>query len=121
MLDPELITFIKGRIRSMWTLELLLLLKRNGAQPVLRAQLVRDLRGSSTLVDRGLAELAAAGLVVTHRRAARFGPASTALENLCDRLDAALAERPVAVRNAILSASAHRPGLQRTRFKGHGA
>ena len=108
VLDPELIAFVRQRIKSVWTLELLLLLRRNSAQPILCSQLIRDMRATPGLIERGLRELGAAGLVVSDGQSARFVADSPDLNRLCEAMDTALRERPVAMRDVILSPTTRR-------------
>ena len=121
MLEPDLIAFVRDRIRSIWTLELLLLLQRNAERAISPADLVRDLRASSRLIDRSLAQLAAANLIqLDDAGAARFAPATPELRDLCDALSSASLERPIALRDAIVLGSnqALRNFADAFRFKG---
>ncbi len=92
-------------MRSVWTLELLLLLRRNSAQPILCSQLVRDMRATPGLIGRGLQELAAAGLVASDGQSARFIAESLNLARMCEAIDTAFRETPVAMHDAVLSST----------------
>jgi hypothetical protein len=103
--DQDLLGFIREHIRSVWALELLLLLRR---QPPERRwaveDLVAELRASTNLVTDNLARFERAGLVATEDDGrTRFAPAAPTLAKLCDELDAAYRQRSVAVINAIVS------------------
>ena len=96
---------IGSAIPTVWALELLLFLKRNGEHVWSVDQLVRELRGSVLLVTENLIQLQRAGLVTaqgTDRY--RYLPATPALAGLVDELEKYSAERPFAVRDAILAA-----------------
>lgn len=104
VLDSEILTFIKGSIRSTWALELLLLLRKNAPRAYAPAELVRELRGTAMLIDACLQQLLAVGLVAAENEGAyRYNPATPALDQLCVDLENAYRERPVAVINAIVA------------------
>lgn len=102
--DEELIAFIRGHIASVWTLELLLLLKRDPCQGWSPGALVAELRGSTALVANGLRRLEQAGITVADEAGDyRYTPASPVLHRLCDRLDAEYKLRPVTMTTLIAS------------------
>jgi len=102
--SPDLQSFIRESVRSVWALELLLLMRRQPDRRWTATQLVGELRASTSLVTENLAGFERAGLVVGDDcDGHRFAPASPVLVKLCDELDQAYRERPVAVINAIAS------------------
>jgi biotin operon repressor len=102
--DQDLFGFIREQLGSVWGLELLLLMRRQGDRHWSPQELVGELRASSTLVADNLASLEKAGLVVEGDDGRYvFSPASPLLSSLCDQLDTAYRERPVTVINAIVS------------------
>lgn len=102
MLDADLLSFIRGSIRSTWALELLLHMRQDAAREFEPEELVLALRGTHSLVNGFLDQLLKAGLVLrTDAGRWRYAPAAPALESLCEALERAYAERPVAVINAI--------------------
>lgn len=104
MTDRDLLAFIGGSIRSVWALEMLLLLKRDPARRWTPSELVRELRASTMVVDEGIRTFAAAGLISgDDDRGWAYAPASSVIAEMCDALDRAYRERPVAVVNAIVS------------------
>lgn len=103
MLDDDLLTFIQGAIRSVWTLEVLLLLRRERDRTWDAPALARELRANERLVSDQLTTLEAAGLVSCDP-ACLYRPASPVLDELADRLEAAWRERPGAVTKAIMAA-----------------
>lgn len=89
-------------MRSVWALELLLLLKRDPERCWAAADLVRELRASQTLVADNLARFQRGGIVVLDDAGCyRYAPASPVLETLCAQLEGAYRERPVAIINLI--------------------
>jgi hypothetical protein len=100
--DPELAQFVSEHLRSMWAVELLLTLKADPERCWSPADLVRELRGSKTLVDDNLQRLHRAGLVIEDDdRCWRYRPAGAVIASLADRLEQAYRERPVSVINLI--------------------
>lgn len=109
-LDDDLATFIRGSLRSVWSLELLLLLRRQAPKTLSYPELVRELRASDAVVEVCAQQLETAGLVSREAGAAacRYAPATELLNSLCERLERAQKERPVAVMDAILFGSNER-------------
>lgn len=104
MLDQDILSFIRGSIRSVWALELLLLLRARPERSWSAEELTQELRASTPLVEQNVAVLSAAGLIrpdVDGRYA--YAPASPTLGALCDQLEKLYRERPVRVVNAIVS------------------
>jgi hypothetical protein len=100
--DPELAAFAREHIRSVWAVELLLLLRRDAGRCWTPEDLVRELRASSNLVRDNLAAFQKSGLAVEDDGGCwRYAPAIPVLHDLADRLEAAYRERPVAIINLI--------------------
>lgn len=104
MIERELLDFIHTSIRSVWTLELLLCVRRSPNKVWRRDELVRDMRASDLIVTEGLSALTTAGLVRPEAGGYRYAPASAALARLVDELEGLYRDRPVTVTNAIVSA-----------------
>lgn len=105
MLNDELLAFIRGSLRSVWALELLLLLRRTRDRHWTSDQLVQEMRASGAIVAQSLQELQTAGLVACEQDGSCvYAPASPVLDDLCGRLEEAHRQRPVGVVNAILKA-----------------
>lgn len=100
-IDSQLTGFIREHVRSVWALELLLLMRRDPERRWTEAELVGELRASTTLVAGILHQFRASGLVAPDEGGFRYMPASPVLEALCIRLEAAYRKRPVAVINLI--------------------
>lgn len=104
MLDPNLLAFVRNSIRSIWSLEVLLLLRRKAPEGLAQDSIVTALRASHKLISKCLEQLAQAGLVsVEEGGVSRFAPATPVLAALCDALEKASHERPIALRDAIAS------------------
>ena len=102
--DQDLFGFIREQLRSVWALELLLLMRRQTDRVWSQDELVTELRASPTLVSDNLESFERTGLVIADEEGHyRFSPASPLLSSLCDQLDQAYRERPVKVINAIVA------------------
>jgi DNA-binding transcriptional ArsR family regulator len=108
-LSPNVTRFIQSSFRSVWSLELLLLLKRD-RKPWTENAIVEALRASQLVVSQALESLLAAGLVtVGDDSEVGYAPVSDDVAKLIDETEALYAKRPDAVRRLIVAAS--RPGL----------
>ena len=100
--DPDLAAFVREHVRSVWAVELLLVLKRDPERCWPAAALVGELRASTTLVKDNLQRFERSGLVLKDDRDCwRYAPASPVLDELAGKLEAAYRERPVSVINLI--------------------
>lgn len=101
--NQELAGFIKATFRSIWSLELLLLLKTQPERRWSRAEMVSGLRGSESVVSQSVASLVAAGLVAVEEDGeARYVPASADIGRLAEATQKLYAKRPDAVRRLIV-------------------
>ena len=100
--EDETLSFIDARIKSVWSLELLLLLFREPARAWRRDELVRELRGSEVVVQEALGSLYKAGLVIEDQPGiVRFGPSSDHLRDMVASVDRIYTVRPMAIIKAI--------------------
>ena len=101
--DDQLLEFIRAHIKSVWALEILLLLRRDAGRAWSEEEVVRELRAARGLVSTNLAILERMGLAISDEgaRAFRFAPANQLLGELCAQLAAAYRERPVSIINII--------------------
>jgi hypothetical protein len=100
----DLLFFISSSFRSVWALELLLLLKGD-PRTWPRAELVTTMRASELVVSKALDSLLAAGLASLEGEGARYMPVSDEVADYVERTEKLYAARPNAVRRAIVSAS----------------
>jgi hypothetical protein len=100
--SDELAGFIRSHFRSVWSLELLLFLKRRPeAWPP--DALVEALRASDAVVATGLDSLLAGGLIVLEGEGlARYAPATADLDRLAGEAEALYGKKPDAVRRLIV-------------------
>jgi hypothetical protein len=105
--EEEVANFIRSSFRSVWSLELLLLLKRD-ARAWPRAEIVAALRASELIVVQGLDALTAAGLTMVDEAGnAAYRPASPADATMVDQAESLYARSPDAVRRLIVGAFAN--------------
>jgi predicted transcriptional regulator len=104
-LSDELFRFIGSSFRSVWALELLLLLKRE-PRAWSRDELISMLRASELVVNKAIDELVAAGLISLEGDSARYMPVSEDIAKNVKQVEKVYSARPDAVRRAIVSASA---------------
>lgn len=110
-ISSQLADFIRGAFPSVWTLELLLVLKGEPARAWTRQELVDKLRGSEPIVVQGVTALVAGGLVaIEDGGTVRYAPASPEIERLIEETVRQYAKRPDAVRRIIVFAG--QTGLQ---------
>lgn len=105
MAEQQALALVRTVIRSVWALELLLLMRRDPDRRWSEDALVRELRASLPLVRQNLAQLETGGLIACEPEGCRFAPASPLLEKACAVLDRAYRERPVSVVNLIVGMS----------------
>jgi hypothetical protein len=105
MLPAGVDRFLRGTVRSVWELELLLLLRLQRARLWTADELVHDLRASVLIVGDSLDALQKAGLVSRNANDQyQYWPIAPELDHLVDDVAMAYASSPVAVTEAILSA-----------------
>ena len=105
MLPDDVKNFLQTSVPSVWTLEMLLLLRRAPDRMWSAEELIRELRASALVVAQACAALSLAGLAVEESSGRyRFQPARPELARMVDRLAALYAEFPYAVTQAILAA-----------------
>jgi hypothetical protein len=108
--EQELHAFIRATFRSVWAIELLCHLRTRRDQRLDAAVIVSALRASDLVVEQGLADLMAAGLVVADEAGqVQYAPANPGLDKLAAEAEALYARSPNAVRRMIIAAA--NPGV----------
>lgn len=101
--SAETLDFIRSSFRSVWSLELLLLLKSDRERLWPHEELVARLRGSESVVRQGVDTLSSGGLIlVEDDGAARYAPASRDLERLVENAETLYSRKPDLVRRLIV-------------------
>lgn len=103
--SDDLLRFIGSSFRSVWALELILILKRE-RRVWARDELVSTMRASELVVSKAVDALVAAGLASVEGHGVTYMPINDAVAACVDELEKLYAVRPDAVRRAIVSASA---------------
>lgn len=103
--DEELSRFITSSFPSVWALEVLLLLKREG-ESLDQEELIGGLRASELVIARALDSLVAAGLVSIDRDGRASYVAAPATAGLVEAAGDLYARRPDAVRRMIVASYA---------------
>lgn len=99
--------FLRDNFKSVWSLELLLYLAREPDRSFLPGELVEVLRASHGIVEKSVAALIAAGLIVLEDASGvRYAPASPDLRDLVTQVRDEYGSRPDAVRRVIVSGAA---------------
>jgi hypothetical protein len=103
--EAQFLDLIRTTVRSVWALELLLVMKGRPQRAWSTAALVQELRASAVLVQDNLALLLAGGLIRQDSEGFVYGPATPVLEEAVEALEAAYRQRPVSVINLIIGGS----------------
>ena len=102
----ELQGFIRSTFRSVWSLELLIFLRKAKDRSWGQDELVAGLRASHSIVAQSVDSLLAAGLVATEGEGnVRYLPASADLDRRAEEAEAFYARSPDAVRRLIVMAA----------------
>jgi hypothetical protein len=103
---PEpVLDFVRRFIKSVWTLDLLVLVRRQRERSWTPDALAGELRGNRALVQDVLSGLVAAGLLVVEADGAyRYRPANPELDGIAAEVERHYVERPLALIKAIASA-----------------
>src|SRR5947207_3166841 len=110
MLSDDIKAFVHGAIKSVWALEVLLLMRARRDGPAWTiAALTRELRASEMVVREIMAAFHKTGLVAEADGAFKFAPSSPELEDVVAKLAGEYAKRPLQVINEIY---ADKQGLQ---------
>ncbi|HZT87340.1 MAG TPA: hypothetical protein VFA12_05175 [Stellaceae bacterium] len=102
--EDNVLSFVRATIRSAWSLELLLLMRRSSRATWSVDALVRELRGSPALVVESLGALESAGLVVAADNGeCVYRPQTPQLEEAVDALAELYASKPLTVLHTIFT------------------
>lgn len=105
--DSAINRFMRSAFGSIWSLELLLLLRSKREHRWTRQELIESLRASEQVLTKSTADLVSAGLVaVDGERRAQYAPGSPALDETVDSVASFYASRPAAVRRLIVGGAA---------------
>jgi hypothetical protein len=100
--DDQILDFIRSSVKTVWSLELLLFMRRSADRALTAEQIVRELRSSRNIVTEAIGVFVLAGILREEETGFRYGPATEELDQLVERLAREYAERPTSVVNAIV-------------------
>lgn len=104
MIPDHIAAFLRATIKSVWALDLLVLMKNAPDRGWTVSSLNDRLRASTSLVEEILAAFTRQGLVTEADGSYRYAPASAEIEALASELGRLYGERPLAVIKEIVSA-----------------
>lgn len=118
MSEDDLLGFVRTYIGSVYTLELLLLIRRHPGKVWKSDDLVRELRSSGTAVTEALNRLIRGGLVSEDPPGVyTFAPISPKLEKLSAEIERAYVSMPISVMKALVAAPDEKLRLFSDAFK----
>lgn len=104
MSSNELASFIASSFRSVWALELLILLKHE-KRTCTMDELVTLMRASPAVIDTALEWLVAAGLAGSDGKTASYMPVNADVSSLVEQTEQLYRSRPDRVRRLIIASS----------------
>lgn len=102
--DEELLSFVASSFRSVWALELIILLKSE-RRSWSHDELVTAMRASELVVNGALEGLVTAGMASVDGKGATYMPVNAQIAECVDQVEQLYRTRPNAVRRAIIRAS----------------
>ncbi|WP_448203879.1 hypothetical protein [Azospirillum sp. sgz302134] len=106
MLSNDALGLLRRSIRTVWTLEILLILRRDAGRAWSADELIRESRSSTVIIQEATANLRHVGLVVEEADGRlRYQAAAPALDQWAEEIAAAYATRPAAVIQDLYSVS----------------
>jgi hypothetical protein len=106
MTEEETLRFVSTTVKSIWALELLLMMRRQRARAWRTDELVAELRASTVVVREALASLGGTGLIATDEAGLfRYRPAAAEhLDAFVESTQGLYSSKPLAIINAIAAA-----------------
>lgn len=108
-MDKDVSEFLQDSFQSVWSLELLLVLQGQSDRSWTPQQLIAELRSSEAVIQQGIKDLLAAGLILTEGGdQVRYGPASDTLRSIVPRVIKTYQVEPSNVRRLIVQGSSEK-------------
>jgi len=104
VIRDDVLDFIRRYIKTIWSLELLLLVRSDTQRAWTAGDLVKELRSSHKIVSEALSVFVQAGILRETDAGFLFAPVTSKFEELIGELGREFAERPSSVINAIVEA-----------------
>jgi len=103
--ENDVLAFVQRSIKSVWALELLLLLRRDRQRIWRPEDMVLEMRSSDAAVAEALTGLRSIGFTAADSAGLHtYQPASAELDRIAERIEEVYAAKPLAVVKAITSA-----------------
>jgi hypothetical protein len=102
--EDEVLAFVQKSIKSVWALELLLLLRRNRQRAWSTKDLVLEMRSSEAAVAEALSGLRGIGFVSAESDGFRYESSNPDLDRISGSIEELYSTKPLAVAKAIISA-----------------
>jgi hypothetical protein len=99
--DDDIVRFVVSDLRTVWALELLLLIRSAPDRVWTDAALTAELRANLGMVGEILTRLQALGLAVQDREGWAYRAANAELDALCARTEGAYRQKPFAMISLI--------------------
>jgi hypothetical protein len=100
----EISAFIRSTFRSVWSLELMCVLRKTPERSWTQPELVAAMRSSDLVVQQSVDLLLTAGLVVTDSTGSvRYQPTNEATERMAAAAEALYMQRPDTIRRMIVA------------------
>lgn len=99
--DEDVARFVLSDLKTVWTLELLLLVRGAPERAWTEPGLTGELRANQSMVEEILKRLAAVGLIARQPDGWLYQPASPELDDLCARTQQAYRQKPFAMISLI--------------------
>ncbi|HYC02271.1 MAG TPA: hypothetical protein VED40_03205 [Azospirillaceae bacterium] len=105
MLTDDLLQFVRSHLKTVWALDILMLLRRTPDRAWTAEEIVQELRSSAAAVNEALTALRHGGLVGdAPENRHRYLPASPELDSRVAAIQSVYTEQPMALIRTILSA-----------------
>ena len=101
--EGEILAFVGASFRSIWALELLLMLRRTRDRSWAPPEIIKELRSSRVVVDEALNTLTAAGLVIVEDSGGYRYSGVSGLEEMIDDIEHLYAVKPTRVMQQIVN------------------
>ena len=117
MPEDKVLEFAAASLESVWALELLLALKKDPGRGWSADELIRELRGSQSVVQAGLDNLSTAALLIEEEGRFRYHAASPQMHALVEELEGLYAQKPATVVRAIVTSPSKKLQILSDAFK----
>jgi hypothetical protein len=96
-IPADVVDFLDKHISTVWSLELLLLMRQNPSRIWTAADLAKELRASAPVITRVVPPLLVAGIVVEAEGGWRYAPQRGEVDDTIERLESLYKQLPVRI------------------------